>query len=508
MEKRFWGCFLAVFFASAWMPNLHGQENSRYRLAAAMPPDACVPEAGPRENTQEIPMPADGTCPEGTRTKYNHTYPWGMMADPGENFLWIGTASNNIGCRAMHEGWGNLPSDLQFIAGGRPKDIGYNWCAGRLGAPRAEGRAPSDWRPPKLMRYDLQSGELLDIEILAPELQDTTAFRAVGATEDRVFAAGPSWSNPDSVYVYQFDRYGHFLSVSRDERLKSIRKIVRGPDGRLYAAVLLPGRRGALAVLGKEGEMEILAEFPAPAAEIVFDGDKVFVGTWIGLGPQGFGGGEIWAGRLSDPASFHEIFSYADFDRNKTAGQVTSIGGMAVYEGKLFWGTMTRPPLTPAMALLSLHPQQLLGSYRRAMIFSAPLEGDGIGPYRVEYGRGGVHGRMGILDPGDAYTWSMAPFAGKLYVGALDIQWGALAPDFWLAYSLGLHLPPPHLPRLGADLYELSPSGEASALTLNGFGMPWLMGVRNLVPARGKLYAGATSAANLLSGWTLWEVNP
>src|SRR5690606_7318300 len=93
-----------------------------------------------------------------------------------------------------------------------------------------------------------------------------------------------------------------------------------------------------------------------------------------------------------------------------------------------------------------------------------------------------LYGGAGFDVPTNVYTWTMAVFDGKLFVGTLDS---------------GINGEPTEHP--GADLWVFKNGrSKAEAWTKTGFGHPdTVMGVRTMVPSEDTLFVGTSSRANL-----------
>jgi hypothetical protein len=558
------------------IPDIVSPELNRAVLAKTVP-DECFVSVGDPGNTAVPP------CAEGS-PKANQAYVWGLTKS-GDN-LWYGTAPNTL-CLVLggyFQGTQPLMTPSFVCEFGQSQ---YEPIQEFLDDFPLIG----DWRPPEMFRYNTQSGQLEDMRpavfMQEPDIYKTTlGIRSAGAVDDIVFLAGQALTG--GVNFFAFDSQGNFLGATNIAEYSIIRKW-RVVDGVLYTTV---GTQDGGLVLRWTGTVEDpfqfdpVGELDSAGAELVLHEGRLFVSTWPGgeLAPQAFKVSGLYMSPVipeggltaTNSGPWEKVWQATDYEADPVTAMSYGMGAIASFDGYLYWGTM-HVPLLSTMAHFRAYGQpegenalmdSVLGTYRAISIFRGkdfgtpeqnvdilygmeempvyqpspePIPDPPSVPKNAKAYTGGswvfadnnmgkapIFGSSGFSNPFNNYTWTMAVFENKLYIGTMD--WSYLASDGltvaedYIEEFLGEDI---ELPidindidlsdYWGADLMVISASGQAAEPEdLKGVGNYTNYGIRTML-SDDALYIGMANPMNLLTnpddnlpegGWELLKLTP
>jgi hypothetical protein len=503
------------------------------QLLAQAAPDECFNGLG-------VDYPSinpDGTCDLG-KPKFNQSYIWGLTEQGGK--LWFGTMAN-------------AACILDGMAGGEAMANGLFACEfGMSEVVREHPAIPpplGDWRMPRIYSWDLATSELVNRLPNSSLLKNTLGFRGAGSIDDIAFLAGPSLSGA-SVNFFAFQASsGRFLGACTRTDYNYIRswKLV---DGVLYVGVGSTTRGGVLRWDGAPdapsgnfcGRFYEVGRATADVANLAMyvdgSGNHRLAASTVPIrsssGNEGADVG-VWisppipAGGLTanEADEWREVWSPSQYDPDVIMARFGYSGGALQYfDGWLYWGTIH---LQNSKAL-SVHEnckrsycfgmpstieeaQQLAqGIYRSTSVWRGRNLEDTTGrEIQLLYGESELpavvapktfemkptgwtplYGPSGFGNPGNEYTWQMAVFDGRLYLGTFDASALQGSTD-----------------QYGADLWRFD-SSESAAVNedYTGLGDRYNYGIRILQPLEdgSGLIAGMANPFNLASGGG-WELH-
>ena len=501
-------------------------------LAQAMP-DECFDGVG----VDYPPINPDGTCDQG-QPKANQSYVWGLTEQGGK--LWFGTLSN-------------AACILDGLAGGQPTVTSLFDCEfGQSQYARSYPTIPAslgDWRPPRIYSWDLATGELVDHTVLTPLLKNTLGFRGAGSIDNIAFLGGPALSGTSvNLFAFRADTgqsmgscalggYDYirgwqlvdgvlYVGVGSDTQGAVLRwngNTARAASGNFCSRFTEVGRVTAdvanLTLYVDGNARHRLAATTVPIRS-PSGGDGAGVGVWISppIPPGGLTQAnagqwkQAWSPQQYDPDPIVSRFGYSG-------------GAIQYYDGWLYWGTIH----VQNSKALQIHekctesycfgmpstPDELRaltqGVYRSTSLWRGRnLENPRTREIQLLYGESELpavvapktfqmlptgwtplYGPSGFGNPANEYTWQMAVFDGRLYVGTYDasILQGATS-------------------EYGADLWRFD-SSDAPAVNEDnaGLGDRLNYGIRILHPLDdgSGLVAGMANPFNLAPGGG-WEL--
>ncbi len=506
-------------------------------------PDECFDGVG-------VDYPAGPPCNTG-KAKVNQAYIWGM-AKSGDD-IWLGTMANTH-CLVLG---GFLGVDNPLATSSYVCEFGQSSVV-RNGFPPIPANAVppmiGDFRPPHIYVYNTATQTLTEKVPPGPDatlLTLTLGLRAAGTLNDVVLLAGPTLSLRQGLNLFAFQAStGAFLGSTTLPNYINIRKFVV-VDGVLYAGVgtseAPPAKSGR--VLRWQGSVATPFAFTevgiidSMASEIAEHEGKLFVTSW----PNSQLVGSLEAGLYMSPAlppggfsgpatEWTKVWTVSEYEADPVTASTYGGGALASFGGYLYWGTM-HVPLTSTLAHFSAYPdtaptapeEQLqwgLRSERAISIFRGRDFGTAQEDLDVVYGYGEMPvyvagawktlpnnmgedplwGDAGFNNPTNNYTWTMAVYGNRLWVGTMD--WS------WVRAEL-LNVPDVNLPPLttrGADLWYF-PSANSPALpeSMDGMGNPSSYGIRTVLSDASGFYLGMANPMNLLTdpdagpvgGWEL-----
>lgn len=542
----------------------------RYKELAKAPQDGCYYGIGNEKNTYEPFGMSSGQCIEceegGGKIKKNQSYIWSLTQGNGQ--IYYGTNTNYL-CNTISEinkqGNGMIPV--------LPPYENQCWVCEYGESQTGKGDDLfGDWLHPRIYHYNPETGTNEDVTPEECDVLDYTyGLRSGGSLGDVSFIGGPNKADGISLYAYN-NKEGHFIGALNMMSLPgwdgkipyNIRRWVVA-KGVLYCGVEYhrgDGTKGGAVMkwtgnAEKPFDFEVVGWTKGGAAELVFLNDRIYVGTW----PAAIAQSPVMEGESfekitadDDVAQWPIIFNYGThYDPDMIQGAVASNGGMCVYNGQIYFGTMHmtwgnhfmisnlyRFDQTDTNALLSAW----LGSYRAATLFRLtdyPGE-EGASSYKVEllYGEeelpaydfatqkwsvqptkmgAPLYGRSGFNNMFINYIWAMSVLNDKLYIGTMDFT-NLIVPQVEsLEQYLGVSYPPYMVDILYSFMSGTNQMGfnmmciedkDATAKLVNatGFENEAAMGVRNMITVDDKIYLGTANPLNLheTGGWQLFEM--
>ena len=366
--------------------------------------------------------------------------------------------------------------------------------------------------------------------------------------------AGPSLtaSTGGGINMFAFDAATRaFISSRQFPQYSNIRKWLLH-EGVLYTAISLTNGNGQ--VLRWESNpatpeypfaFTVVGNLDNGGSELAVHQGRLFVGTWPGIEGQP----EIDPLKLitstpgifmspSLPASgltaayaslWVKVWNIKNYETDTLCAAATGMGAMRSFGGYLYWGTMNVPgmndfthtaffgaPTNSADARFQRNNTRRAISIFRGINFSGGLKpsaqvellyGETNLPSRDLYyktwstnlnamGVAPKYGKSGFGTRQNTYTWTMATFSNRLFIGTLDSSGGS-SPK----------------PEDGADLFVFENTNSAArAVTQHGFENYASYGVRTILADNSNLYLGMANPMNLmtstnagkpLGGWEL-----
>jgi len=326
-----------------------------HQLLAKAQPDQCY------HGLDSPSTPADGgVCTEG-KPKTNQAYVWGLAQSNG--YLYFGTIANTL-CIAQEGVFGAesaYENPYWACAFDRPANDPYG----------------SDWRPPRLFRYQLPSGPIEELSAKAdqgsptdPNLTSTAGIRSAGALGGVVFFAGPALAG--GINVFAFDgATGELIAKHHYTGYTDIRQWLV-VDGVLYTGVGTPAGGEVLRWRGTVAdplEFEEVGDLDGSGAYLAVHQGRLYISTWPGMisGSGAIAHAGVVRGPLIPPGgltgeqkpaeNWVKIWDVGQYDPDPVAAAVTAGGAIFSFEGDLYWGTMHVPFLGAAAALDAYCPE-------------------------------------------------------------------------------------------------------------------------------------------------------
>lgn len=543
-----------IFAVSSFTTMAHAQielPTTTGELLAKAPIDECYDDIG-------INYPSGPPCATG-RAKVNQSYVWGL-AQSGDQ-LWFGTMSNTH-CLVQGAYLGQLS----------PRETTSHVCEfGSSQAARA-AQIPAkigDFRPPRIYTYNLTSRSLVERSVpnaYLAALNSTLGLRAAGILGNVALLAGPSLLGGMNVFAFRVSD-GQFLAYQRFAQYANIRKMLV-VNGVLYAGVgryaSSPAQSGektgrVLRWTGTEAAPISFSEvgvIDSMASELTEHEGRIFVSSWpdVESGPTSQQEAGLYMSPpvpvfgLNSSTEWTRVWKVSDYEPDPVTAATYGGGALASFGGYLYWGTM-HVPMMSTLSHIRAYPaeapalndqsgllnwarnsERAISIFRgRSFVTTPRLEvwyGEASLPTFVKTGADPgqwqtlptgmgepLWGPSGFGNAFNNYTWSMAVFNGRLWIGTMDWSWLA---NEGLSPSVPIPWQGVGQANIGADLWYF-PSVNSPALpeSINGVGNPANYGVRNMV-AGTDLYLGMANPMNLrtnpaegaLGGWELLRLTP
>jgi hypothetical protein len=518
-------------------------------------PDECFVAIGSSDNQ----FPATLPCSDPAATpKVNQAYVWGLAESNSQ--LWFGTVANTQ-CLVI----------AAYLGYTTPFETPSYVC--EFDASQFHG---TDWRPPEIFSYDLGSKTLTAKSSAAPLLAATLGIRSAGALGNVVILAGPALPPQVGVNLFAFDsNTGNSLGSTTLPDYTDIRQWVVYGDT-LYTGVQYKDGTRILRWTGTPDNyfsFQEVGTLDAEAAYLVAHGDRLYATTWGGVLTGGKSPSGLWMGPQIPqsgltPANvddWQEVWQVNDYEPDSVTASTLVGGALASYQGQLYWGLM-QVPITGALAHYAAYPDaphatldvilSIIGTTRPIPIFRCCGQASG-GKTELLYGStvlpvydentqswkvqsNNMHmaprfGPAGFGNPFNTYTWSMATYQGRLYVGTF--KWSYLLVDGLSVFASALGLSgsdllsgPPQIGGFsnflngstlnsgqrqfgffGADLWRFDRSDRpAAAESVDGLGNYLNYGIRTMLSDTDNLYVGTANPMNLKTvpgqpdgGWEL-----
>lgn len=512
-------------------------------LLAKAQPDECYYGIGDAGNGPS----SAGNLPacSGGIPKVNQAYVWGLTKS-GSN-VWFSTVANTH-CLVM-----------DFYMGISAPFENTSWVC------EFDTQPTNDLRSPKIYSYNSISNTLTDKTSLvtSPLLSSTLGLRSAGSVGNLVIFGGPGIFGGINLFAFN-SVTGAYISAVNLPAYNDIRKWLV-VNNVLYAAVGTSGGGGRVlrwnGTVANPWQYEEAGILDNEGAELAFHEGRIFVATWpnLSLGPAPVAG--LFMSPPVPPAGltnahnvpYAEIWRADDYEPDPVVASTYVGGALLSYQGDLYWGTMHVPFLSTLAAVNvlpdldpgddGLGPDDILttalGTHRAISIFRGHDLAGGTPQIEILYGLqympvydptqqmytfapDAAHqnrmpdpvpkwGLSGFGNFFNAYTWSMAEYDEKLFIGTFD--WSYLLAQGLLGILLGPMVDPALINQLyelqdqinfpwyvwGADLYRIdSSTGPALPEDVAGLGNFTNYGIRNMIHGSG-LYLGMANPMNLLT---------
>ena len=517
----------------------------------------------------------------GGQPKVNQAYVWGLVKN-GTN-VWFGTIANTH-CLVMGSYLGlSIPNEnLSWVC-----EFGNSTTSPLLPAPLR------DFRSPKVYIYNTTTDTLTDktpliIAAGAPHstrLNATIGLRSAGSIGNLVILAGPSLAGGINLFAFN-GLTGAFINSTTLIAFNDIRKWLV-VNGVLYTTVGNSGSCAGGSVLRWTGTIanpftyDVVGNLDSTGAELAVHEGRLFVATWPDCALAGlYMSPVIPVGGLTNAnaGGWTKVWKADDYEPDPTVAGTYGGGALYSFEGYLYWGTMHVPFLATVSAASSLDLDAdgsgsvdtdellttALGTYRAINIFRGrnfattpqlevlyglqylPVYDATAKNYTIA--NDSLHqnkmpnpvpkwGLPGFGNFFNVYTWSMAEYNDRLFIGTFD--WSYLLAQGFLEIGFDSMATPPLPPEQaqiiadlynqikeyqvqfpwyvwGADLYRIdSSNGPAIPEDVAGLGNFTNYGIRNMIHGSG-LYIGMANPMNLLTdpndelpegGWELISLN-
>jgi hypothetical protein len=502
------------------------------------------------------------TCiSNGYLPKVNQAYVWGLTEDSSGN-LWFGTVANTL-CLVLDQYYGSsLPNPYE----------GADYVCDAKDNPIEDFKAPRMFMytlTPTPTLTDLTPAIINGGDLAV--LKKTFGIRSAGNYNGVVFFGGlelPSGtSQATPVVMFAFNAatqayLGHYVFDGSDDTHPYYDNI---RQWHVIASHLFTGvgkMNGALntgAMLRWDGTLAAPFTFTEvgelsegqPAYFVEHSDGRIYVTTWGSAGKQM--GMTVY---MSDPlgttttgpdiattgANWTKVWNLSNYEVEPTAVQLG--GAIESFGGYLYFGTM-QVLGTGVVAFEQAYPSvdltnpttldsAILGTMRAIAIFRSPgINSSSTLPVELLYGSTYLpqydastsawtvvpnnmgatptYGLAGFGNPFNNYTWSMAVFQNKLFVGTMD--WSYLAQENPYSSVLPSEVLALASYYYGADLWAFPNTGSAATLISgNGMGNDTSYGIRTMVAdnTNGNLWIGMANPMNLRTdssnnpgGWKL-----
>ncbi|MEV4636174.1 hypothetical protein AB0J80_02370 [Actinoplanes sp. NPDC049548] len=477
------------------------------------------------------PYPAGPPCAQG-QPKVNQAYVWGLTRVGRQ--VWFGTGANTH-CLTSGSSLGdaNPVVNADYVCEFGESQVAKN----NPTVPDALG----DVRPPQVWLFDAATGSLTNRSDTvmgasaadATRLRRTLGLRAAGNLNGVVLLAGPTLSS--TLNVFAFDAVTKRFLGSRTLAQYGNARTFLAAEGSLYlGAGIGPDGSFGGAVLRWRGNritpflFEKVATLPAQAADLAYQDGRIYATTWSTARPTSDAQrGGVWRSPPLplDGGAWTQVWNAGSYETDPLIRDTYGVGGVAAYDGWLYWGTM-HVPLKATKVHQKAYPQptdeakrtqirmtQRATSIWRGRDLGTPqqrielLYGEAVLPaYRPDTGTWTAaptgwtprHGKSGFGNSFNNYTWRMAVAGDRLYVGTMD--WSYIVQD------LSDQAPPTDPAGWGGDLWTFpSADAPAEAVDVRGLGNHLNYGIRNMVADGDDLYVGMANPMNLRAGGG-WEL--
>lgn len=474
-------------------------------LVAKAPPDECYYGIGNPSNA----YPATVPCPRGSTPKVNQAYVWGL-AKAGAN-LFFGTVANTQ-CLVLGGMIANSPLPFQTPS------YACEFKSSAFKVPPGSQNG-TDWRPPKLYRYDVGAKQTIDISggAAALGLRQTIGIRSAGSFNDVVIFGGPTL-DLKAINLFAFKADGTFIGYKTLPQYDDIRQWIV-MNGKLYTGVRVTADKTGRVLLWK-GTAEnpfVFEEVGVTDAEVSylssFNG-KIYATTWGGANTNTGAASGLWVSPSSNsdrPSisagtanQWKKIWDVSKYEVDRATAQTLVGGALLTFNNQLYWGLMqipltgveayrkacptaptgqldtvkaivgtTRPTpvfridadadVNPAKQAQLLYGSRLLGKYNCARKSWSYVPNNAANPIPLM-------GPAGFGNPFNTYMWAGAVFQNRAYFGTFD--WSYLIADALAAMLKDKNLSLP----AGYDIDQLANEFNQSASMANRVQLPLKFG--------------------------------
>jgi hypothetical protein len=521
-------------------------------LLAKAQPDECFNGIGQ-------PYPVGPPCAEG-QSKVNQAYVWGLTKIG--NDVWFGTGAN-VNCLVS-----GATLNVQTPVVNSDYVCEYDQSQTVRDDPTWPGDI-GDQRPPEVWLYNAATKKDVNMSSQitgrsaddAQRLKDTIGLRAAGNLNGVVFLGGPALNN--ALNLFAFDAHTHkFIGSTTMTEYGNIRTFLVAENA-LYLGVGI-GDNGSAGggVLRWTGTrqnpfvFEIVASLGVQAADLTYYDGRIAATSWPASQPTStlqLAG--VWISpKLSDgepglnpedSGAWTQAWNARQYEPDKVIAVTYGGGGIASYDGYLYWGTM-HVPMKATKVEQNLYPQttqeaqqtQVINTQRAISIWRGKDLGTPDAKVELVYGETALpaynpvtaswstvstgwtplYGKSGFGMPYNNYTWRMTVVDNKLFVGTMD--WSYIVHDIANQASAsgqselstemkqmsdpstaGAKAIDPTL--YGGDLWMFSSNtAPATAISTDGLGNYLNYGIRNMVPDGSGLYIGMANPMNLRTDTT------
>lgn len=503
-----------------------------------------------------------------SKPKVNQAYVW-AMAEAGQN-IWFGTIANPQ-CITQS---GLFPPDSLV-----PYET-ESWACEFDKSPYVPALLPGiigDFRPPQMFVYNKTTRAVTEITPrqpvsitnplgLEPLLYITRGIRAAATINNMVLFAGPSLVTGLNLFAFRADT-GQYLGSGVLPAFTNVRQMIVH-NGALYMPVGASNVGGQVlrwtgsvsaAPCASCFQFQNVGNLDGIGAYVTLHEGRLYVTTWPNGLPASlsslYQSPAIPAGGLtpSHAGQWRKLWDATNYEPDRVIAASYAGGAVASFGGYLYWGSMHVPWQSTALALAAYGVpttdqgwiDATVSTFRSATIFRAnnlesftpniqllyglpylPAFKPGVpkGKYEVVANnmpadkRTPLYGAPGLNNPYNTYTWNMAVWDNRLWIGTMDWSYSAQQGSKFVFQSVGQTVPIEiqtffAFQRFGADLlFFQSPNSPAVTESDDAMGNFSSYGVRTLLPS-GNLFAGMANPSNLLTsgfgpkgGWELLEL--
>jgi len=540
------------------------RQQYKFTKLAKAKPDECFNGIGQ-------PYPVGPPCATG-QAKVNQAYVWGLT-QVGK-MIWFGTGAN-VHCLVSGNtlGLAKPTANSDWTCEYAESQVVKNNPAIPAGI--------GDMRPPEVWTYDTATHKSVNksAEIIAKSPDDalrlshTVGLRAAGTFGNVVLLGGPALE--DTLNMFAFDATTkQYLGSYTFTDYSNIRTFLVAQDALYLGVGTGHGGSAGGGVLRWTGDTTNPFSFiqvgtlPVQAADLTLYGDQIAATTWPSSKPNA---AQLLAGlwispKLSDglpglnpedAAGWKQIWNSGQYDPDRVTAATYGGGGIASYDGYLYWGTM-HVPMKASLVSANLYPPaddaaartQTLNTQRAISIWRAKDVGLPTQKIELLYGESTLpaydpttatwtkkstnftplYGKSGFGNLFNNYTWRMTVVDNKLFVGTMDWSYlvkgvlagGKSAPvnaasRKAMSNPAALDASSIKANQFGGDLWMFpSSTAKAQAVNTSGLGNYLNYGIRNMIPnGSGGLYLGMANPMNLRTntkdrvpegGWELLEM--
>jgi hypothetical protein len=367
----------------------------------------------------------------------------------------------------------------------------------------------------------------------AKRLRETIGLRAAGNFNGVVLLGGPALN--DSLNLFAFDARSHkFIGSVNLPEYGNIRTFLVAEKA-LYLGVGI-GTNGSSGggVLRWTGSLqdpfsfEVVGSLPVQAADLTYYDGRLAITSWpaskatsatqlagVWLSPK-LADGEPGL-NPEDATGWTQSWNAGQYEPDRIMSATYGGGGIAAYDGYLYWGTM-HVPLKATKVHQAAYPQeteeaqraQIRSTQRAASIWRGKDLGTPNQRIELLYGESSLpaydpassmwaavptswtalYGKSGFGNTFNNYTWRMAVAGDRLFVGTMD--WS------YLLHNISDQPDPTDPAGWGSDLWMFPSAAQpAELISKNGLGNYLNYGVRNMVADGDNLFLGMANPMNL-----------